>query len=190
MSTALLKWVAGAALACVVGSGAAWAEWTPEADTCARHPDPNIVIEACTVALDSGKLTTEESARTLANRAWGKGQVGDNHGARSDVKEAIRVHERGGRASAWNTLGTIEEALGDQRAAEDAYLKALAQLSAQGGESISAGDATGRAARGNLAWLYDGQGRRAEAERYVRELYAIAPDYEYVADLYRKYGLK
>ncbi|MEM0989869.1 MAG: tetratricopeptide repeat protein [Pseudomonadota bacterium] len=180
----------GIALAMTLVTAAARAEWTPEADTCARHPDPNVVIEACTVALDSGKLDTEERARTLANRAWGKSQIRDNRGARDDVKEAIRIHEKGGRASAWNTLGTIEEALGNLIAAEDAYLKALKQLAAQGSEDISSGDSTGMAARGNLAWLYDAQGRRNEAKRIISELYRIAPDYGYVADLYTKYGMR
>ncbi len=168
----------------------AFAEWTRDAETCASHPDAVTVEAACTRALDSGVLDTEERARTLSNRAWAHLELGNNIAARVDLESSISIHPEGGRASAWNLLGIVHEKLGEDREAELAYLKALDQLARQGGENISAGASTDIAATGNLAYLYDRTGQREKAADWTGRAHRIDPASPRMQALYQKYGLR
>lgn len=164
------------------------AEWTEDAEICASHPAPGTVLAACTRALDSGLLDTQETARTHANRAWAHLQFADFGSARDDLRIAIDGDKDGGRASAWNLLGIVHEQLGEITEAENAYLRALAQHERQGGEEqLSAGVATDVAATTNLARLYE-RNAMPQAGEWARKAFDLAPEHPGMQDIYRKHG--
>ncbi len=178
-----------AAVTAMLAAAPASAEWTADAETCAAHPDPTVVVDACTRALDSGALDSLERVHTLSNRSWAHLERGDRLAARVDLELAISAHPEGGLAASWNRLGVVQEHLGEYDEAEKAYLMALRQFDKLG-ENISAGDPTDVAARVNLAKFYEDRGRISDAARWVGEAYRYAPDHRGMQDLYRKYGLR
>jgi lipoprotein NlpI len=96
----------------------AWAQWTDEAQKCAETPDPNLALDLCTRAIQSGALSGASLAVTFNNRGNAYQSKGEYQRAIQDYDEAIRIDPEAAltfnnRGSAFQHMGNYDRAIQD-----------------------------------------------------------------------------
>jgi tetratricopeptide (TPR) repeat protein len=101
-----------------------------EAQLCLQPPaTPPVVVEACTEALDAGRLQGIDRAHALVNRGMARRLLGDGAGADQDLRQAAAQYSAVisrtspeanliyARALIWHALGDADRALADYNVA-------------------------------------------------------------------------
>ena len=96
----------------------AWAQWTDEAQKCAETPDPNLALDLCTRAIQSGALSGASLAVTFNNRGNAYQSKAEYPRAIQDYDEALRIDPDSAlafnnRGSAFQHMGNYERAIQD-----------------------------------------------------------------------------
>ena len=176
-------------------SASAGAEWTHDADQCARiEHDHQLAIKHCTLAINSGRLDRYDSgrldrydlSRTYSNCSYEYSETGELELALEDSLAAVELDDSD--PFAWNNLGRAYGDLHRCVVALEAREKALSL--ATGDENVTVGPGIELSATLGIAWCHDQLGNRDSARAYLIRSHRIAPDYPSAQDLYREYGLK
>ncbi len=94
------------------------AQWTPDAETCRTAGTVDERINACTRAIISGQLSTQNLAITFSNRGNAWRSKGENDRAMADYNEAIRLNPQNSiaytnRGIAWRGNSASDRAIAD-----------------------------------------------------------------------------
>ena len=103
---------------------AAWAQWSEDAQKCAEHAqtNPDLALQYCSRAIQSGQLSTGNLAGTFYNRGNAYGRKGDYDRAIQDYDQAIRLNPNyanafNNRGNAYRNKQDYDRALADYEAA-------------------------------------------------------------------------
>jgi lipoprotein NlpI len=101
----------------------AWAQWPDEAQKCAETPDPNVAIDLCTRAIQSGALSGAGLAVTFNNRGNAYQSKGEYQRAIPDYDESLRIDPES--ALAFNNRGSVFQQMGNYDRAIQDYDRAI-----------------------------------------------------------------
>ena len=143
----------------------AWAQWNEDAQKCSEPGDPDVVLQHCNRALESGQLSEAGRSVTLNNRANVYQSKREFDRAIQDYNEALRLDPDS--ALAYNNRGSAYQHKGDYERAIQDYDAAIKLDS-------------------NSALAFNNRGRA----HHFRENYAQAiKDYEEAIELLPDYAL-
>lgn len=171
-------------LANIFAAGAQ-AEWTKDADQCARIADNHdLAIYHCSRAIKSNLLARQELARTYANRGYEYYEIQQYERGLNDAMEAVRLDDS--IPGTWGQLGNGHKHLRNYRKAIAAYQEALNRLDSAGETTVGLGIELG--AHLSMGWCYEQLGDRGAARRHYGLAYEIDPNNPAGTEYYRRFG--
>jgi len=98
--------------------GAAWAQWTEDAQRCSQAADPDVAVALCTRAIESKQLSPAAVAVSFNNRGNAYQNKRNYDQAIADYNEALRIEPdsalvHNNRGAAYQHKGDYERALQD-----------------------------------------------------------------------------
>ncbi len=130
----------------LAAAGAAQAQPANDAERCANiSGNPDLAIQHCTRAIESGRYSGEELSKLHYNRGIEWAAKGDHDRAIADYDAAIRLSPRNGdafynRGGAWGNKGDHDRAIADYDAAISLNPKDPAAYNGRAFERVAKGD--------------------------------------------------
>src|SRR5512132_1539917 len=107
----------------LLSAAPARAQWNDDAQKCAETPTPDLALEHCTRAIQSGQLSEPSLAVTLNNRGNAYQNKGDYVRAIADYDQAIKLNSDS--ALIFNNRGSAHQHKGDYERAIQDYEQAI-----------------------------------------------------------------